>query len=90
MKIASVTGLAWRLLLGAALLWLAACSSTGEGGYDETRDWSAERLYTEAKEEMLAGDYKKAIEYYEKLGARFPYGRGRLLDLVVGKLRKAR
>jgi outer membrane protein assembly factor BamD len=75
MKIASVTGLAWRLLLSGAVLWLAACSSTGESGYDETRDWSAERLYTEAKEEMLAGDYKKAISYYEKLGARYPYGR---------------
>ena len=75
MKNVSVAGLAWRLLLGCAVVWLTACSSTGEGGYDETRDWSAERLYTEAKEEMLAGDYKKAISYYEKLGARYPYGR---------------
>jgi outer membrane protein assembly factor BamD len=74
-KMGSVTGLAWALLLAVGLQWLAACSSTGEGAYDETRDWSAERLYTEAKEQLLSGDYKKAISYYEKLGARYPYGR---------------
>jgi outer membrane protein assembly factor BamD len=75
MHIRSVAGLAWALLIVGGVQWLAACSSTGEGAYDETRDWSAERLYTEAKEELLSGDYKKAISYYEKLGARYPYGR---------------
>jgi len=75
MNIRSVAGLAWALLIVVGVQWLAACSSTGEGGYDETRDWSAERLYTEAKQELLSGDYKKAINYYEKLGARYPYGR---------------
>ncbi len=75
MRIGSVAGLAWALLLAVALQWLAACGSTGEGAYDETREWSAERLYTEAKEELLSGDYKKAIGLYEKLGARYPYGR---------------
>jgi outer membrane protein assembly factor BamD len=75
MNIRSVAGLAWALLIVIGVQWLAACSSTGEGAYDETRDWSAERLYTQAKEELLGGDYKKAISYYEKLGARYPYGR---------------
>jgi outer membrane protein assembly factor BamD len=74
-KVASVTGLGWALVLALGVQWLVACSSTGESGYDETRDWSAERLYTEAKENLLSGDYKKAINYYEKLGARYPYGR---------------
>ena len=54
---------------------LAACSSTGDEKYDETRDWSAERLYTEAKSELLGNSYKKAIEYYQKLEARYPYGK---------------
>ena len=63
------------VVLIAAVTWLAGCSSTGEGGYDETRDWSAERLYKEAKEELLGGNYQKAIGYYEKLEARFPYGK---------------
>jgi outer membrane protein assembly factor BamD len=54
---------------------LAACSTTGDEKYDETRDWSAERLYNSAKEEMLGGGYKKAAEYYQKLIARYPYGK---------------
>ena len=68
----SVTFLAALLLLGAALL-LQGCS--GDDKYDETRDWSAEKLYTEAKDNLVSGDYKKAIGYYEKLEARFPYGK---------------
>jgi len=75
MMIRSLAGLAWALLLVGGVQWLTACKSTGESAYDETRDWSAERLYTEAKEELLGGDYKKAVSYYEKLGARYPYGR---------------
>jgi len=63
------------LLIAGSLLWLAGCKSTGEKEYDETRNWSAERLYTEAKSELTGGDYKKASTYYEKLIARFPYGR---------------
>jgi outer membrane protein assembly factor BamD len=54
---------------------LAACASNDDKKYDETRGWSAERLYKEAKSELSAGAYKKAVEYYQKLEARFPYGR---------------
>lgn len=70
-----------RSLAGFAvgLLWLAAAlmvgCSTDDNKYDETRDWSAEKLYSRAKEELIAGDYKKAIGYYEKLEARYPYGK---------------
>jgi outer membrane protein assembly factor BamD len=42
---------------------------------DETSRWSANRLYTEAKESMMDGAYDQAIKYYETLEARFPYGR---------------
>ena len=42
---------------------------------DETAGWSANKLYTEAKSSMADGAYDKAIKYYEKLEARFPYGR---------------
>ena len=62
-------------LLLAGIGLLPACRSTGDDKYDETRKWSAERLYNEAKAELLGGDYKKAIEYYQKLEARYPYGR---------------
>jgi len=42
---------------------------------DETAGWSANKLYTEAKASMADGAYDKAIKYFEKLEARFPFGR---------------
>ncbi len=42
---------------------------------DETRNWSANKLYTEAKSDLNDGNYEKAIKLYEKLESRFPYGR---------------
>ena len=41
---------------------------------DETTAWSANKLYAEAKDAMSTNDYAKAIKYYEKLEARYPYG----------------
>ena len=41
----------------------------------ETTGWSANKLYAEAKDAMNSSDYAKAIKYYEKLEARYPYGR---------------
>jgi outer membrane protein assembly factor BamD len=42
---------------------------------DETRGWSAQRLYTEAKDQLNSHNYEQAIKYYQKLEARYPYGR---------------
>jgi outer membrane protein assembly factor BamD len=42
---------------------------------DETASWSVEKLYTEAKSSLTDVNYEQAIKYYEKLEARFPYGR---------------
>jgi outer membrane protein assembly factor BamD len=42
---------------------------------DETTGWSAQRLYTEAKESMASSDYAQAVKYFEKLEARYPFGR---------------
>lgn len=42
---------------------------------DETTGWSANKLYNEAKGAMEDGAYDKAIKFYEKLEARYPYGR---------------
>ena len=42
---------------------------------DETAGWSANKLYTEAKEAMNDGAYEKSIKYFEKLESRYPYGR---------------
>ncbi|MBK7423865.1 MAG: outer membrane protein assembly factor BamD [Propionivibrio sp.] len=42
---------------------------------DETAGWSANKLYTEAKEALNDGAYDKSIKYFEKLESRYPYGR---------------
>jgi outer membrane protein assembly factor BamD len=42
---------------------------------DETAAWTPNKLYAEAKDAMSEGAYDKAIKYFEKLEARFPYGR---------------
>ena len=63
-----------RLSLALILvLCLPACGMLEE--VDETKGWSANKLYTEAKSELNDGNYEKAIKYYEKLEARYPYGR---------------
>jgi outer membrane protein assembly factor BamD len=54
------------LVLGAAAL-LAACSSTPD---DKTASWSPNKIYAEAKDEMNAGSYDKAIPLFEKLEGR--------------------
>jgi outer membrane protein assembly factor BamD len=59
------------LTLAAAVM--AGCSFFGEEP-DITKDWSAARLYNAAKERLENNDYEKAIDYYEKLEARYPFG----------------
>lgn len=50
---------------------LSACASLE----DPTRDWSAEQLYNEGKARLNDGDYQTAIQHFEKIQARYPYGR---------------
>ena len=59
------------VLLGTLI---AACGLLGQTE-DETKGWSAQKLYTEAKDNLNDGSYEKAIKYYEKLEARYPHGR---------------
>ncbi len=58
--------------LAAALL--AGCGLLPEK-IDETRGWSAQRLYSEARESMGEGNYQTALEYLDKIQARYPFGR---------------
>ncbi len=53
------------LTLGA--LTLGGCSSTPT---DKTANWSPNKLYAEAKDEMNAGSYDKAVSLLEKLEGR--------------------
>nr|WP_315226668.1 outer membrane protein assembly factor BamD [uncultured Limnohabitans sp.] len=51
--------------MSAAIL-LSGCAQN----YDPTSTWSVDKLYQEAKDELAAGGYDKAIGYYEKLEGR--------------------
>ena len=55
------------------LLITSGCSLLPEQ-IDETRDWSANQLYSKAKQELNDENYEKAIDYFEKLEARYPFG----------------
>ncbi|SNS75848.1 Beta-barrel assembly machine subunit BamD [Noviherbaspirillum humi] len=64
------------LLKGLTLVFavsLSACGLLPEKA-DETRGWSASKLYSEAKDELSSGNYEKAIQYFEKLESRYPFG----------------
>jgi outer membrane protein assembly factor BamD len=63
-----------RSLAVIGALLLAGCSATPDE-FDETAGWNAQRLYSEAKESMSDGSYDRAIQMFEKLEARYPYGR---------------
>jgi outer membrane protein assembly factor BamD len=63
-----------RSLAVILALLLCACGLLPESK-DETSGWSADKLYTEAKDEIARGGYTNAIKYLEKLEARYPYGR---------------
>lgn len=41
---------------------------------DETVGWSANKIYSEAKDSMADGAWDKAVRLFEKLESRYPYG----------------
>jgi outer membrane protein assembly factor BamD len=57
-----------------SLVLLSSCGLLPEQ-IDETKNWSANKFYAEASASMAESDYEKAIEYYQKLEARYPFGR---------------
>ncbi|MEJ8813243.1 outer membrane protein assembly factor BamD [Variovorax ureilyticus] len=63
-KLSVVPG--WLALCAAA--WLVAGCSTTEA--DKTANWSPNRIYSEAKDEVDSGAYDKAVPLYEKLEGR--------------------
>ncbi len=61
------------LVLMLFATFLAACGLLPEQG-DETSGWSASKLYSEAKAQLADGNYERAIQLFEKLEARYPFG----------------
>lgn len=68
------------LCLGSALQGcetlksISSSSSSSEEKPDQYKDWGAKKFYTDAKEAMQKGNYQKAIELYEALESRYPFG----------------
>jgi outer membrane protein assembly factor BamD len=63
------------LLVVFLALLLAGCGLFSGKEDDETAGWSAQRLYGEAKDAMKSKEWAQAVKYFEKLEARYPYGR---------------
>lgn len=60
------------ILLVAGLL--SGCSYFAKEEVKADADWTVERLYAEAKAALNMNEYRTAIQYYEQLEARFPFG----------------
>ncbi|WP_300121246.1 outer membrane protein assembly factor BamD [Rhodoferax sp.] len=66
MSHAKLSAVCVRMLAGSFVL-LSACSTTTT---DPTAEWSPNKIYAEAKDEMSSGAYDKAIPLLEKLEGR--------------------
>ncbi len=54
--------------------WMSGCALLPDQ-IDETKDWSAQKLYSEATSNISESDWEGAIDLFEKLEARYPFGR---------------
>lgn len=63
---------ALRSVLAAALLLAAACGTVDR---DPTAKMTAEQLYAEAKTELAVGNWQRSRDLFNRLEARFPFGR---------------
>ena len=64
-----------RLIPLLTLLALLSACALLPDQMDPTKDWSADKFYTEAKDSQSNGDYQTALDYLQKLEARYPFGR---------------
>ena len=60
--------------VAVAALSTASCSWLQSLETDPTLDWSADKLYTEARAALDDSNWTQAKEYYQKLEARYPFG----------------
>ncbi len=58
----------------SALLATSGCSWFQSLEIDPTRDWTAQKLYSEARDAMNDSNWSVAKDYYTKLEARYPFG----------------
>lgn len=56
------------------IISLSGCSYFQREDAQAEADWTVERIYAEANAALNIGDYTKAVQYYDQLEARFPFG----------------
>lgn len=61
------------IVLAAGLL--AGCGMFSGKENDETRGWSVQKLYAEARQELSDRNWENAIKHYERIESRYPFGR---------------
>ena len=75
-----------RIIFLSLVFLFSSCAFFGDKDEsDKTANWSAERIYAEARGYMDSGDFRRAVKLYEILETRFPfgvYGQQSLLDLA--------
>ena len=54
---------------------LSGCGIFSGKEIDETRGWSAQKLYAEARQELADRNWQNAIKQYERIESRYPFGR---------------
>lgn len=74
-----------HLILFLLIFVLSGCAYFGGEEEDETISYGPDRLYAEARGALDAGYYSQAVELYQKLETRYPFGKyaqQALLDLA--------
>lgn len=74
----------------AASVLLAGCGIFGEKA-DETKGWTAQKLYKEAREEMDAKNFERAVSLFERLESSYPFGvyaQQAQLEIAYGKYKQ--
>ena len=54
---------------------LSGCGIFSGKEIDETRGWTAQKLYAEARQELADRNWQNAIKHYERIESRYPFGR---------------
>ncbi len=60
-----------RSLLVLLLIGLTACATVKPE--DDTKNWSAQKIYSEGMRELQAANYEKSVKLFDSLEARYPY-----------------
>ena len=63
------------VFIALAVGLLAGCGIFSGKEVDETRGWTAQKLYAGARQELSDRNWENAIKHYERIESRYPFGR---------------